>query len=289
MLTLLLLFVLFTGVVLVAVGGAVSLFTQQADKSLAEAVANGVDPTAAKAQLLEQKRNFLGYFTRDATYIEAVLQLPLVLLAAFKVLTWFVPFFVALMGFDQLSGEVGPKSIRYLVVRVRRTSILIGKLASQVTMLVLMLAVATLLMVGVTRYFNSDFGAGAMASWGLKLFGASLLLGLTWASLTALFSALFKTPGISLVVNIIAVLLLALVSSVGAFFRFPHEVAQGMLDELARTESLAAYLRYGSVWHFSQNLIHPNIKQLGAAALMHLGWSFAFVGISNLALAKRDL
>ena len=49
------------------------------------------------------------------------------LLVVFKLTLCFVPLFIALMGFDQLAGEVGPKSIRYLVVRVKRSSIILGQ------------------------------------------------------------------------------------------------------------------------------------------------------------------
>lgn len=288
-LVLLALFLLFTGLVLGAVGVAMKVVTSQGDKALAEAIEKGADPTQAKAQLADQKRKFLSTFTNDEAYVEAVLDLPLVLLATFKLLTWFVPLFVALMGFDQLSGEVGPKSIRYLVVRVRRSSILLGKLLAQITTLVLMLAIGTLLMVGVTRAFHSDFEWGAMAHWAERLFVALVLLGTAWACLTALFSALFRTPGVSLVVNIMAILALAFVSSLGGWFRFPGEEAHGMLDTLARSESWAAYLRYASVWHFGQALIHPDWRQLLGAALAHAGWAACFVGTAQVTLAARDL
>lgn len=288
-LVLLALFLLFTGLVLGAVGVAMKVVTNQADQALADAVSKGADPTLAKQQLLDKKREFLSNFTNDEAYVSAVLELPLVLLVTFKLLTWFVPLFVALMGFDQLSGEVGPKSIRYLVVRVRRSSILLGKLLAQVTALLLMLALGTLLMVGVTRAFHSDFEAVAMARWAGKLFVALSLLGASWAALTALFSALFRTPGVSLVVNIMAILALAFVSSLGGWFRFPGEEARGVLDTLARSESWAAYLRYASVWHFGQSLIHPDWRQLGAAALAHAGWAASFLGVAQVTLAERDL
>ena len=48
-------------------------------------------------------------------------QLPGVIENVFKVSLFFLPLYIALMGFDQISGEVGPRSIRYLTLRARRS------------------------------------------------------------------------------------------------------------------------------------------------------------------------
>jgi ABC-2 type transport system permease protein len=287
--TLLVLFLLVTGVAMGAVAGIVRLMTQQADESLAQAIANGVDPTEAKKAVFEQKKKVLSFFTNDEKFVDAVAELPVALLATFKVLTWFLPFFVVLMGFDQLAGEVGPKSIRFLVVRLRRRSILLGKWASQVSLLTLMLLVTTLATVGVTKVLNAEFAWAAAAVWAGKLFLALVAIGVTWSALSALFSAIFRTPAVSLVINIIAVLLFAAMANLGAFFRFPHEEAKGLFDQLARDESLLAYLRYSSVWTFGQSLIHPNWRDVASSALMHLGWALGFVGVAATTLEHRDL
>src|SRR5258707_878339 len=66
--------------------------------------------------------------------LDSLAAIPIVLLVVFKLTLRFLPLFIALMGFDQLAGEVGPKSIRYLVVRAKRSSMILGKLLSQVTL-----------------------------------------------------------------------------------------------------------------------------------------------------------
>ncbi len=282
---LLLLFLLFTGLVLTVVG----FFNHQANVQFDKAIADGANLDDARATVLQQKKSFLEFFTSDASLVDALAQLPLVLLVTFKLATWFAPFFIALMGFDQLSGEVGPRSIRYLVVRVRRTSIVWGKLAAQATVLVGLLAVATLLMVVVARVLNSDFTWGLVFTWLFKLLGASAVLALAWLGLTALCSALFRTPGISLVVNIIGILLFAFLSAFGAAFRFPGEAAKGALDTLVRSENWLAVTRYGSVWYFGQDLLHPSLPRYLVAVLMHVGFALLFIGTAQLVLRRRDL
>lgn len=282
---LLVLFLLFTALILTVVG----FLNHQANVQFDKAIADGANLDDAKAAVLQQKKSFLEFFTSDKSFVDSIAELPLVLLVTFKLATWFAPFFIALMGFDQLSGEVGPRSIRYLVVRVRRTSIVLGKLLAQATILVALLAIATLLMVVVARGLNSDFTWGLVFTWLFKLLAASTVLALAWLGLTSLCSALFRTPGISLVVNIIGIMLFAFISTFGGWFRFPGEVAKGALDTLVRSESWLALTRYASVWTFGQDLLHPDFSKFAVAVVMHVGFALMFIGTAQLVLRRRDL
>ena len=54
-------------------------------------------------------------------------------------------------------------------------------------------------------------------------------------------------------------------------------------------ESWVAYLRYGSVWHFGDDLLHPQTLRWLTSGLVHLGFGLVFLGLAQLALSKRDL
>ena len=94
---------------------------------------------------------------------------------------------------------------------------------------------------------------------------------------------------ISLVLNVIALFVIWFIAFIGELPRFPgEEAAQGTLAML-KTESAWAYLRYTSVWHFGDDLLHPHWARFLVAALVNLGFGLSFLGLAQLALKKRDL
>src|SRR5688500_17645288 len=111
---LLILFLLFTGLALTIVGSINHQFNKQTE----QATTGQVDTEAAVKQSIEGRKKVLSaFFTDDDQLLEWLATMPLVLFIVFKLTMIFTPLFIALMSFDQISGEIGPKSIRYLVVR----------------------------------------------------------------------------------------------------------------------------------------------------------------------------
>ena len=290
-LVLLILFVLFVGLALTIVGGLNHQLNSKFDQQIAMAGGN-VDEAraAAKEQLDAGKKEFLKTFiTDDKAMLDSILALPLVLLVVFKLTLRFLPLFIALMGFDQLAGEVGPKSVRYLVVRAKRSSIIIGKFLSQATLFALLLIICTILMVGVSKALNTDFPMSDVAVWTAKLILSSFTLSVAYLALTALFSALTRQGAVSLVLNIIALFVIWFVALIGEAFRFPGEEAAANSLAMLKSESALAYLRYASVWHFGENLLHPQASRWLTSSLVHVGFGLFFMGLALLALRKRDL
>lgn len=286
-LVLLILFLMFVGLALTVVGGlqyqATAKFEQQAAMA-------GADVSQVQSQFGEQKKQFLKMFvTEDDAMLEALASIPIVLLVVFKLTLRFLPLFIALMGFDQLAGEVGPKSIRYLIVRVKRSSIILGKLLSQATIFAMLLSICTLLMVIVARVLNPDFAAAQVALWTAKLIVSSMVLSLAYLALTALFSSLTRQSGIALVLNVIALFVIWSIALWGEFFRFPGETVDMASLAQFKSESWQAYIRYASVWHFGDDLLHPSWARALPAALVHVGYGLGFLGLAQLAMKKRDL
>jgi ABC-2 type transport system permease protein len=286
-LVLLILFLMFVGLALTVVGFLNHQLNAQFDRQVAMA---GADLSQAQEQLAAGKKQFLQTFvTEDEAMLDSLAAIPIVLLVVFKLTLRFLPLFIALMGFDQLAGEVGPKSIRYLVVRVKRSSIVLGKLLSQVTLFGLLLTICTIMMVLVARGLNPEFAAADVALWTGKLIVSSMVLSLAYLALTALFSALVKQGGISLVLNVIALFVIWFVALIGGAVRFPgEEAAQGSLAML-KSESMMAYVRYASVWQYGDDLLHPHWGRFLTASLVHVGFALVFLGLAHLALKWRDL
>jgi ABC-type transport system involved in multi-copper enzyme maturation permease subunit len=241
----------------------------------------GGDPAANKRQLLTLFTN------NSAATIDSIAALPSVLLVAFSATTLLVPLLIALMGFDQLAGEVGPKSMRYLIVRVRRTSIVLGKYLTQLTVLGAILLLCVLAMVGTTKGMNPDFSWGDTLRWGFKLSVAVLVIGVTYAALTTLCSAVSASGALALFVNIIALFVFWFVSVVGNRVLLPGTVAVG-LDQL-KEESFLGYIRYLVPSEFEHHLLSPDPLEYGTGILAYLGFALVFLGLAKLALARRDL
>jgi ABC-2 type transport system permease protein len=254
----------------------------------AQVQANQADPEAVQKGLAEVQKRFIStFFADDEAMAEALMVIPLVLLVVFKTGLRFLPLFAGVMGFDQVSGEVGPRSIRYLAVRSRRSSVLIGKFLAQATLLAaLMLIIDTGLCLYV-RFTQPDISTQQMLLTLGRFWASAVVFSLAYLALTSLCSTLFRQPAVSLVTNVIALFAIWLLAFVGGFFRLPG--ADDSIGLGAQVTSPLAYLRYASVWHYSSDLLHPKLPQFGVAVFAHLGFTALFLGCAYLVLRRRDL
>jgi ABC-type transport system involved in multi-copper enzyme maturation permease subunit len=238
---------------------------------------------------LSQKKALLTFFSSysEAT-IDSIARLPTVLLVAFSATTLVAPILIALMGFDQVAGEVAPKSMRYLIVRVRRTSIVAGKYLTQLTVLTAILTLCVVAMVGTARGLDPDFGWGDTLRWGLKLVAALGVVGVTYAALTTLCSALAPNGALALFLNIGVLFSFWLVSLLSNRVRLP-DTAGAVGLEASKEESLLAYLRYLVPSEFEHRLLSPDALEYATGLVAYLGFALVFLALARLALQRRDL
>lgn len=263
---------MFSTLVLLVVGGIANAIRDRVNEKLAE---QGADAAASAQVGAELKNSFLGFLARnDTAMMEALSQVPLVVLVVFKVTLFFLPLYVALMGFDQVSGEVGPRSIRYLTVRSRRASVLFGKFLVQVTLLLGLVLLIDLGIFVYAKVTNADFTVAAMALNLLKYWMAALVFSLAYLGLTALCSSLFRSPAVSLIFNLILLFVFWLMDTVGRAFE-----GQNALQ----------YLRFLTPSYYSANLLHPAVAQWGVSALAYAAFAVVFLGGAYGVLRVRDL
>jgi ABC-type transport system involved in multi-copper enzyme maturation permease subunit len=301
---LLVLFLLFTSLVL----GFFALFSygfsSNQEKKFDEEIANSpykddLDPKKVAEQREKQKdtgstgfKKFVinALFADDDTALaDMLLALPFMLLIVFKLTLMFLPLFITLMGFDQISGEISTKSIRYLVVRVRRSSLVLGKFLAQSSVLALLTFVAVGLMVLVPAIFDKNFGAAKAVPTFFRLWLVSMVFSLAYMALASMCSAMFRQPAVSLSINMIALFVIWAIALAGNFFQLPGQAASAMSLASYKTESVAAYLRYLSVWNYSGDLIHPAWQRFTGAGAAHLGFAMIFLAASYLVLRARDV
>lgn len=260
---------LFSALLLLVVGAITRSVRQQVEQ-VASSSGQEVDTSAA---LAEAQKGLLGFlFDNDAAMVEALSQLPMVVLVVFKLTLFFLPAYIVLMGFDQVSGEVGPRSIRYVTLRARRSSVLLGKFLTQATLLLGLVLVVDLAIFVYAKVTTPEFGLGLMALSLLRFWVAAVVYSLAYIALTTLCSTLFRSPGVSLVFNFIVLFVFWMV-----------DVIAGNLAAPANS------LRYLSPSAYSMELLHPQLAPFAVSALAYAGFALLFLGAAHLTLRTRDL
>jgi ABC-2 type transport system permease protein len=192
----------------------------------------------------------------------------------FKLTLWFLPVYVALMGFDQISGEVGSRSIRYLTVRARVASVLLGKFLVQASLLVGLVFIIDVGLFIYARFAHPNFAFSAMVLNLLKVWLATLVFSLAYVALTSLCSSLFRASGLSLVFNFVMVLTFFVMELAGWYFE---------------GKSFLTNIRYLAPSYYSTNLLSPVASEFGLSALAYACFAVVFLGGSYAVLRARDL
>lgn len=291
---LLALYLMFTAMVLVGLAFAFRQMQSNLDEQLA---LHGGSIDAVQPQIDQLKHGFVGWlFGEDEALLGALAEVPLIVLLTFKITLYFLPLYIAIIGFDQISGEIGPRSIRYLTVRARRSSILWGKYLAQATLLGGLVLVVDVAVIGVARWLTPSFQAGVMATTFLKCWVAATVFSLSYVALSSFCSSLFRSPAVSLVFNIFALFGLWLVNKIGegaaAVLAQEAARAQAAGEEAEAPSKIAkvlSWFQYVSPSHYSNNLLHPHfLKFLGSTAI-YAGFAAAFLACGYTVLRRRDL
>jgi ABC-type transport system involved in multi-copper enzyme maturation permease subunit len=269
---LLALYSMFSLLVLLVVGGITKTLREQLDTQVAQA---GADAAAATQVADQFRQGFLGFLLGgDQAMMEALAQVPLVVLVVFKVTLFFLPVYIAIMGFDQVSGEVGPRSIRYLTVRSRRSSLLLGKFLSQATVLLGLVLIIDLAIFIYAAFTTQDFTAGSFAINLLKFWLAAVVFSLAYLALTTFCSSIFRAPALSLIFNIFMLFGFWLVNLMGSF---------------ATEKSPMSYVRYLTPSHYANNLLHPRLAEFAVSGAAYAVFALLFLGGALFVLRARDL
>jgi ABC-2 type transport system permease protein len=283
---LLALYSMFSLLVLFVVGSIANAARRSVESQISAA---GADSAAADRVYGEFRKNFLGWmFSDDSAMLEAMRHVPLVVLIVFKTALFFLPAYIAFMGFDQISGEVGPRSIRYLTVRARRSSVLFGKFTAQaVVLLGLVLFVDACIFI-YAKVYNADFTTGDMIVALLKFWLASAVFSLAYLSLTTGCSALFRQPPVSLVFNFMLLFGFWMLDFIGGHF-VPTNLPGLDKGDTPEPESPLAFIRFLSPSHYSTDLLHPHFTRFAVSGAAYAAFAAVFLGAAYLILRTRDV
>lgn len=275
-LVLVLLYVFFSAAVLVALSFLVS---SAAGAASAQGLAEENQATAAlqaKALLLR------GLFGDDPGLIESLAKIPILIPLLFKITLFFLPAYSALMGFDQLSSEIESRSIRYLAVRARRSSILFGKFTAQATILVTLILVVDALVFAYARIANPEFDLTLLAPALLRFWLAAFVFSLAYVALTSLCSSLFSLPAVSLIFNLMALFAFWIIEVIGRWIA-------GFNASAGEPEPFISKIRWISPSAYSDALLHPAAGTFFLAVLAFAVFAAVFLAAGYGVLRRRDV
>lgn len=281
---LLALYVMFSALILLVIGSISQAIGEQLKTSL-----EGADPQKAAEAANQLRTGFLSWFLdSDSAVLDALQQVPLVVIIVFKATLFWLPPYVVLMAFDTISGEVGPRSIRFLTVRARRSSILLGKFLGHALVLAALVFVVDVAIFVYAKVTHPDFGWGLMLVTLLKFWLASVVYALAYLALSVLCSALFRQWALSLIVNFISLFVLWLVNFIAGFGTHRELLPNG-LPGPEQITSWVAYLRYFTPSYYATGLLNPAIQTFALSGAAYAGFTLLFAGAAYGILRARDL
>lgn len=232
------------------------------------------DSIAAIAES-EQIVDALEWLTgQDEDEIEYLVQeQPALLSVIWIFLLAFIPFLTVLSSFNQTSGDIGSKGLRYLLLRTERSNIYLGRSVGTLlfsTASLLLLLVLVLLYVGMKLKL---YPFGDLASSGLHGFLALFFLSLPYIAMCGWLSAMFDSAFGSL-----AICLLVAAFPI-IFFKMVNWAS----------ESDLAWLDQLLPWGWKYDLLSGDIGTRLLAYGVMLGFTAVFLVLGMRQFQKRDL
>ena len=201
-----------------------------------------------------------------------VLDHPVLLSLTVILLGLVLPILLQLGSFASIAGDVQHHSIRYLLPRTTRASLLLGRLLGA---LILSWTVIACLQGAIVMYLGIVLpldGWSALIAWGFQTLGALMVLTVPYVALGVLCSTIFRAP------------MVALMGSVG----FTLAVPLIAFSSRQAWEPLGKLL-YLLPWGYSHQLLSPDGHVVWKAALYCLGHGLIFTVIALLRLRRADL
>jgi ABC-type transport system involved in multi-copper enzyme maturation permease subunit len=197
---------------------------------------------------------------------------PALLSAIFLVLIFGLPFAISFLAFNQTSGDVQSRGLRYLLLRTERANIYFGRFLGTA---VFSTGVIAFLILTIVLYLGLKTGlypAKDLLIWSAQGFYALSMLMLPYIAVCAMISACVSSPFLSL---ILAKLMIAGPLLFGAIGRFAWEPLK--------------YIKYLLPWGWQNHLLHPSVLHWGSAGLACLAYSAVFLMLGYRRFARRDL
>ncbi len=236
-------------------------------------------PPDERRKMIEEGLGRLGYAADLAHHLATW---PPVLALMFSGSLIAAPLLILLIGFDQISGDIQHRAIRYIAGRSRRESIVIGK-AVGLWGVIAVLMLITNVTVWIFTLIQGSGAALEVLKWGPLVWLSSVTMAAAWVGLISLVSSFFKTPVVALFVAapvfftmwLTHFILRAVNPAQPARWAFPFRYEDLIMSE-APKELIGSRL--------SMNVAHV-LGGMGAS----IAWGAVMVAIATLVVKRRDI
>jgi hypothetical protein len=198
---------------------------------------------------------------------------PGLLSVMFLILIALEPFMVAFGGFNQLSGDIANRGLRYMLLRTSRLNVILSRFIgtfvfSAVTSFFTIAVVVTYIAIRFDAY-----STGALAAWGLWGWAAINIFSLPYFALCLWISTTIASPFAALALAQLATGLPIVV------IKLVKARAHGSVEWLDRI----------TPWGWKFDLVHPDAMKVFVAILVMLGFFLLFFLLATRHFLRRDL
>lgn len=239
--------------------GAVDWFVRQARPTVEWMLGTSDDDRAGQ----REAREWASYLLDER---------PALLSAVLIVLVFSLPFLVGTGAFNQFSGDVQSRGIRYQLLRTERANLFFGRFLGTAVYTALVLLVLLAVIVLYMGLKLEVYGWGELLLWGFLGFVAAAVVSLPYVALCSWVSAMVDSPLGSLVVAHAIIGFVPLIAAIGR-----------------KTWEPVAHVTHALPWGVQNHLLHPDpLTVLGAVAAC-VGYTALFLTFGYLVFARRDL
>lgn len=197
---------------------------------------------------------------------------PALLSAILFVMVFGMPLLISFGAFNQTSGDIGSKGLRYQLLRTDRANIFYGRLLATSILTVATQAFVILIVALYLGLKVQIYDAAAISGWSLQGFLALTLLSLPYVAVCAWISAGNDSPMVSLVLCKLVIGGLLLAAVVGQFAWEPLYKLIFLLP-----------------WGIQNNLLAPDFTTVALTAAACLGYTAVFAWLGARKFRTRDL
>lgn len=197
---------------------------------------------------------------------------PAILSAIFLILIFGMPLAISFLAFNQTSGDVQSRGLRYLLLRTERSNIYLGRFLGTV---VFSTGVIAFLIFTIVLYLGLKtrlYGASELLLWSVQGFYALSMLMLPYIAVCAMISACVSSQFLSL---ILAKLVIAGTLLFAVLGRMAWEPLK--------------YIKFLLPWAWQNHLLHPSFSHWGTAGLACLAYTAVFLMLGYRRFETRDL
>lgn len=208
-----------------------------------------------------------------AEIVADLVKMPEAMIAYYPLASFFLATLIFVWGFDSIAGDVQYRTIRYVTLRARRPSLVIGRwLALWLSSVIANLIVSLVLWAGLV--VKGGMPAGIVVEYGTRVLYACSVFSLWYAALTVFCSSMYRTPVLGLLTalgvsaSMFVFKALTAIDSMPDWFKAIHKVLPGSWDDL---------------------LLSPLFSHWGVGTGVCLGWTIAAIAGASVILNKRDV